>query len=927
MAKKISYSDELKKLKEYLKSESSEDAKRHLLYPLFKKLYGNKFYIESDAFGADVYVEGKIIVEAKTHSNDWLEAFYQALHYHKKFGLAYSMIIVIAHRFVGIWKANKIPEFAVILSHTADANTAPNKIGKENAKKTSNAAKKEIQNAAIYWLEPKDLSGNFFKGEGKSLEYEIYEILNILSNTDSERVQINTHNFIQSIEYFKKFFENPIDAIHCFYSIVAYWDITSTVATNEYLDTFQVIGFKGHKLSEAVKTNPRFFGELKKYIESHYIFTNEGSGLTVDYYFSRFDEALAAIDPEYVKQHGIFFTDSNLGKFALWFTQTNLPAFEKSTDLNNYIVFDPAAGSGNLISSWKMKLRHKIVSELQPDLLRTVERRMKIDPWHIETGFTIIPKTSEKKGLNFLDKNAFDYLSKIKKELSEKNQKIEQPIAFLLNPPFKNIREESQIRTNKEADYEIDKSIVELAGADAVKERYLSFIAQIINICKEQNKLFQHHKHLLLIFTPTSWLIPRVAFKEFRKIFDLYFNYLGGFIVTSNEFFKIQGTWPVAFTIWEFSIDNERENKINLFDLTHLTINDIAINWNQEIETTNSILRELISNSKNIKLFDYRTKMKDTLPEMVYENGVAIAQKMQNLYRSENKDEKKGEIISGFALKDNRHNRIKAPHGFVDGTWVGFMDDLSPVRFRPKNDIRYKNKTAKDTFWFRLDTSIKDAVKSKCFNGSTDNRSYCAYDLQSAQKLTTWFAITKTLIGKFPVWANQYDIWYPMIKPETQAYFHSLCFAFVLAENRCVVTKFEKDNPVVGAPEIFVDNPLCPTHPESFWAKVLDGEVSVNHTLAYQLVEKIKQLYRTWNTNYCKGQFLHHVGLKTEPYFKYFDYPDFLTPYSGLIQIKKYAQQTTDNQLEQLFAEITELSKKVKDQISQMLINDYGYFE
>jgi len=328
MAKTITYTDELKKLKEYLKSDSNEDAKRPLLYPIFKKLFGDKVKIESDACGADVYVEGKIIVEAKTNSNDWLEAFYQAIHYHKKFGLAYTRLIVIAQRFIAVWKINQIPEPAAIISHKSEAHIAPNKTGKENAKKTSVSLKKEIQNSAIYWLDPKDLDGNYFNKTGKSLEVESFEILNILKNTDSERLQINTHNFIQSIEYFKKFFIEPIDAIHCFYSIVAYWDITSTVATNEYMDTFQVIGFKGYKLSEQVKINPKYFAELKKYIENHYIFTNEGSGLTVDYYFSRFDEALASIDPEYVKQHGIFFTDSILAKFSLWFAIKNLPDFK-----------------------------------------------------------------------------------------------------------------------------------------------------------------------------------------------------------------------------------------------------------------------------------------------------------------------------------------------------------------------------------------------------------------------------------------------------------------------------------------------------------------------------------------------------------------------------------------------------------------------
>jgi len=148
--------------------------------------------------------------------------------------------------------------------------------------------------------------------------------------------------------------------VHCFYTIAAYWDITSTV-TEKPNGKISVTGFKGKKGSEDIVIAPRKINDLKKFIETQYIFTNEGSGLTVDYYFSRFDEVLAKIDPEYVKQHGIFFTNDNLSKFALW---TVKESFADHLD-ENYIVLDPAGGSGNLISSWRGKLKHKIISELQ----------------------------------------------------------------------------------------------------------------------------------------------------------------------------------------------------------------------------------------------------------------------------------------------------------------------------------------------------------------------------------------------------------------------------------------------------------------------------------------------------------------------------------------------------------------------------------
>jgi hypothetical protein len=540
--RQIVYADELQQLRDYLRSDSNEDAKRPLLYPLFQRLFKDKFKIESDAHGADVYVEGKLIVESKTNFSQWLEGFYQALHYQRRFGLTYNTLVVIAHNFIGIWKVNKLPEYAVILSHSVLAFDAPVNAGKDNAKKTSKANREAIKDAAFYWLEPKDLDDNNIGG--KSLMFESYEILKVFNNLESDRLQINTHNFIDTIEILKSFFDNPIDAVHAFYTIVAFWDITSTAATKENGE-IQVVGFKGHHISDVIKVAPQQTKELKKFIEKHYVFTNEGSGLTVDYYFSRFDEVMARIDPEYVKQHGIFFTDSNLSRFALWFAKYHFPG-----DINeNYIVFDPAGGSGNLISSWRGKLKHKIISELQPDLLRTIERRMKVDPWHIETGFTIIPKTSENKGLNFLDKNAEEYLGELQKELLLKNIQLDKPLAFLLNPPYKNTDENEKIRDDKEANYIIDQSIYDLTGEDAGKERYLAFLGQILNICAEQVKQYPHVQPIVMIFTPTSWLIPRPTYRAFRHRWDNHFSFHNGFIITSNEFFSLKGTWPLAFTM------------------------------------------------------------------------------------------------------------------------------------------------------------------------------------------------------------------------------------------------------------------------------------------------------------------------------------------------------------------------------------------
>ena len=707
---KITYTEELKKFREYLRSESNEDAKRPLLYPLFQKLNKDRFKIESDARGADVYIEGQIIVESKTSYASWLEGFYQALHYHKKHGLVYSIIVVVAHKYVGIWRVNKLPEFAVLMAHTSDANVAPNVIGKENAKKTSPAERKLIQDSAMYWLDPKDLAGDFFKGEGKSIEYEAFEILNILKNAGAERLQMNTHNFIEHIELLKKFFENPIDAVHCFYSIIAYWDITSVVSTNEYSDKIRLVGFKGQKNSEEVIINASRFKEFKKFVENRYIFTNEGSGLTVDYYFSRFDEVMARIDPEYVKQHGIFFTDINLSKFALWFAKDKVA---EQLD-ERYIWIDPAGGSGNLISSWRGKLKHKIISELQPDLLRIIERRMRIDPWHTETGFTIIPKTTENKGLNFLDCDAKYYFDELEKELLLKNLAIDKPLAFLLNPPYKNTDENEGVRQSADSNYIIHPSILDITGEDAGKERYLAFLGQILNISKYQYETKNGFEPLVLIFTPTSWLIPRPTYVNFRKQWDAHFEYEDGFIITSNEFFKLQGKWPLAFTIWRYKPDETRTNYVNVYDYSDVKQADLKLNWSLGDEELKFIIGDIFEKYPIVKLDNSKGSIKEW-----------AGQSMYDFKRDPTKLEIESKsIFGGLALKDVRRKNKKT-YGIATGEFIGFMDDATPVRLKQDNLKRLSN--IPDRVWFRLDNVMQNVNQTKTFSGPADKYGYYAF--------------------------------------------------------------------------------------------------------------------------------------------------------------------------------------------------------
>ncbi|MCK4333413.1 hypothetical protein KAX06_01355 [candidate division WOR-3 bacterium] len=935
MAKKNPNLVELDQLKEYLLNPGKEKAKDYLAFPLFKKLFGSKFKKETDAARADIYIQGQLLVELKSDSRDYIAGFYQALHY-AKLGLSFSAICVIAQKFIALWKVNKIPDHAKRLSAKADATMPPNAIGALNARRTTKAQSIEILNAAVFKLVPADFEGLF----KRDFDTALPEFVQVLKNLEAKRIQIDTHNFIDSIKQLERFFEDPLDAVHCFYAIVGFWDVTSTVATDASGELF-LIGKRGSKVSEKLKIKPRLHEEFKKFVESRYVFTNEGSGLTVDYYFSRFDEVITRIKPEYARQHGIFFTDNNLSKFALWFVHE---FFEKRLS-DRYIVLDPAGGSGNLVTSWKGHLKHKVISELEPDLLKTIERRMKLDPEQIEGGFTIIPKTNENKGLNFLDKSAEQYVKRLLAELRDKDIKFDKPIAFLLNPPYKNTDESEAFRTKVGTVYQIHPSILELTGHDAGRERYLAFLGQIINIARLQmgdlqlTELKPEDIHLpapqgkkkkvtplILIFTPTSWLIPRPTYVPFREIFDAFFKYEMGFIFLGNEFFKIKGRFPISFTIWSYHYKiGGNKNNVIVKDLTHLTNSDLEVNWNLPIETISKKLKSLVKAAKDVLFNNTRGDIRNLLPKLADKSGKLITQPRYD-YSVAKKDTEIGKLVSGFPIKDEKnHFELMRKCGDALGEFVGFMDDNTPVRVKQDSCSRMSNKG--NRAWFRLDLDFKGMNKTRIQAGCPDNRGYCAYDLNSAKTTFLWFAMTKVLNGRYPVWVNQFDIWAPNIPQQKEKQFYSLCFAFGLAENRCVVTKFEKDNPVEGAPEVFVDNPLCPTNPESFWSTTLDREIVARPKLARELVGLVKELYKKWNQKYCKGQILYSVGLQDEPYFKYFDYKDFLTPYSGLIQIKKYAELKNLEDLLNLFEKISAKTKEVREEIYRLLTEEFAYFE
>jgi hypothetical protein len=394
-------------------------------------------------------------------------------------------------------------------------------------------------------------------------------------------------------------------------------------------------------------------------------------------------------------------------------------------------------------------------------------------------------------------------------------------------------------------------------------------------------------------------------------------------MVSGQEFFKGTGRWPVAFTIWRYN-EKKNLNKVKLLDLTELKGSSLSsMNWSDDNVEVRSDLKKLIRAKKEVALNNDRGDIRETLPAILHINKQIFVQQPRYDYSHAKRKEDYNKLVSGFPLSDkNRHFQLKRKCGEVNGRFVGFYDDNTPVRVKQDNYNRMSNEP--DRVWFRLDSGFINVNQTRCMNGAPDNRGFVAYDLESAKATFSWFALTKALNGVYPIWANQFDIWKPNVNKSLESEYYSLCFVYALSENRCVVTRFEKDNPVKGAPEVFVDNPLCPVNPDSFWCTTLENQIKTH--LAKKLSDTIKELYTYWNTEYCKGSRLENCGLKNEPYFQYFSYPDFLTPFSGLIQIRKYAEVNGKEDLLKQLDTIKELTLQVKNRIYELLVHEFDYF-
>ena len=773
MAKKIP--DHIQGIVDYL-SDPSEKANEDLILKYFRKIWGSEFTRQKEAKNADGYVPGNFVLELKGKKSDWLAGFFQGIAYSKD--LSFSQVIVATRNFLTIWNLDDVDN--KMIEEVITSKGAPNAIGKRLAKKYK-AYSKNILNKAV-WNLSIDFESKLLAPSFGSIEKEFKSFEKTVKSGVKKRKKITVKNFHSFLEEMKPFFDpsKPIRTVRAFYSMIFSWDESSVLEVSQKNKTQATL--KGEVIDDLIPGKRLMF---KKLVEGHYIHIEEGEDL--DDFFALYDKAIDAVDSEFRIKNGIFFTDLNLSKLMMWLVRDLLGDIGE-----NHLVVDPACGSGNLVTNWRspLELRHKVVSEIEPELLYTVEKRMKGDKWH-NGKYTVVPKVSENKGLNFLDKSAEDYLEVLKNYLAEKGHAPTKPIAFLCNPPYRSDDDQSAERIS----YNIHDSIIDLIGNDCAKERSSCFLAQMKLICEKATDAGFPDDSLLLLFTGTSWLSQRQIYQNIRSEIFGEFEDVGGAIVNSKEFFDVKGKFPIAFTVWRYKGKKARLDEfrpIPLVDLTWLKKKELTdINWQDE-KNYNKECESIFNDERSIEitLGTTRTSLKSW-------SGLTRFDFQREKRKAEKKDPN---FQCGLPSGDRRHARKKTL-GECDGEFIGFMDDVTPCRIK---------KDSGGVPWFRLNNQFMDVNKTRCFSGPPDKYAYSAGDWNRSKLVFSWFAVGRTFAYQgYPMWCNADDLWAFDIHSFSEETIRQV-FAIGFADNECIECEFPAKNPVKESKEISISNPMSP---------------------------------------------------------------------------------------------------------------------
>jgi hypothetical protein len=283
--------------------------------------------------------------------------------------------------------------------------------------------------------------------------------------------------------------------------------------------------------------------EMNRFFDNHTL-------QNIDILYEDYDNLIT--DKRTKKSIGLFFTKSDLAYFSSEF----LKFIISSEQLRKCHIYDPAAGSGNLL-----KAQETYTTIIGSDIKRAnydIMKNRNITVSKAPIDFLITSRKDIIEDLNSLvNGNSYNF--------------IDNPLMILMNPPYRGKNtwvDENGIGNKEGVSSEMIQS--DAAFSRIVKDYGLKSIELSSFFMIKALSFFMGSKYngYIAVFSPTNWLSSRSEHESFKKFFLKNVEFIGGFIVTGSDFFdNLKGKFPIAFSIFKVN-DSKTSSSLEYLDLT-----------------------------------------------------------------------------------------------------------------------------------------------------------------------------------------------------------------------------------------------------------------------------------------------------------------------------------------------------------------------
>jgi hypothetical protein len=231
------------------------------------------------------------------------------------------------------------------------------------------------------------------------------------------------------------------------------------------------------------------------------------------------------------RKQGAYFTPNEWVLEAADMVEKQIPAWKEKC-----LVWDPAAGTGNLIRNFTFN--NLIVSTKEISDVDVIQR-YNYNKNALVFQCDFLNTTESLFSNNLADLS--EEVQNILKDAAEKNTRL----VFFMNPPYGTARTDGSIIKEGIAKTERNTEMLKLKLNVACEQLYTQFMFTASQIIKR----FGFKKYTVALFSVPAFMSSD-GFRKFRDYWYPNFEYKAGMLFKASNFSNVSERWGISFTIW-----------------------------------------------------------------------------------------------------------------------------------------------------------------------------------------------------------------------------------------------------------------------------------------------------------------------------------------------------------------------------------------